>query len=854
MNTAPLQLLQRYHRRALWCPAIWIAGATLAIDQVLGLGDVDPGVRLVFLAIGGAAALVSRWAVRRPLAATARWLDRRIGAQNRFEALAQCRDRADAMSLALADEAAAFARTKKLPWSVTWLGAVVALVGVCVFVLVRGELPIPNRTRSADSTPAVTVPPDQVANATEPTQPPDLAPPTAELTWITPEPDTRVPIGEDLGLGLEANSGTGLREFVLYVRINDGPWQALAQTISLGSGLQQADLALPLTALAPQPYDLVGYHVRAQRVRPADLPADVQWPTVVAPLQFVRLEPEGDALAIGGAADDELEAAARALARVRREQGVVVRDVFALQHELIARGSAAWTRHAAEALARQESVLESLASIERPSLMPPDAAHAWDAAVRMATNAAASLRAADVSMADLHAIRALMELGRAESLVEEAAREARARSAEVAGDAPKPGSAFDLDPRESTPAGRLERMAVAQATLAGQLAARETNAADAFGPQDKLARDIEQLAVEGGLPAEVLGMLGQAADPAREAAAQLNEGDLVAAIEPATRASQVLADAVAQMNAVGQELAAEELLHAQQRFIRAAADIEFAPQPEFDSAQQRAFEELARLAEELQDAAQRESARGSLQAAHALNELARAARQESKASEVPADNSATGAGESNEAASAPNRRTRTRVTEALMDLAERAAAARGEFTDRERERQRALQALKAARETLEKLQQKERRSEEVTNAEAQKAFEQAAAAGQQLGAGELGAMGGADQGQANGGGVEGDGGHGRSNQQRVVPFFETTRRADQPPAARVRDYLQALDHWVAGAIDRAERAMREARRAHLLTTGNPAEAPPAYRPAVSVYFESLAKQPAGAEQTPAAAR
>jgi hypothetical protein len=58
----------------------------------------------------------------------------------------------------------------------------------------------------------------------------------------------------------------------------------------------------------------------------------------------------------------------------------------------------------------------------------------------------------------------------------------------------------------------------------------------------------------------------------------------------------------------------------------------------------------------------------------------------------------------------------------------------------------------------------------------------------------------------------------------------------------IREYAGLLSDRIGGLIQLAEEAERQAKRKEVLTTANPAEAPPSYRPAVADYFEKLARE------------
>jgi hypothetical protein len=71
------------------------------------------------------------------------------------------------------------------------------------------------------------------------------------------------------------------------------------------------------------------------------------------------------------------------------------------------------------------------------------------------------------------------------------------------------------------------------------------------------------------------------------------------------------------------------------------------------------------------------------------------------------------------------------------------------------------------------------------------------------------------------------------------------------PLKNLQDYAGELATRIDGLLQEAAEQARRAKRPHVLTTANPADAPPAYRPAVANYFEALARdQPAPAARQP----
>ena len=338
-------------------------------------------------------------------------------------------------------------------------------------------------------------------------------------------------------------------------------------------------------------------------------------------------------------------------------------------------------------------------------------------------------------------------------------------------------------PRAQTPAGRLETLAAEQKTLAERLAER-SGSEGLVADQDRVARGVAKLGDEKSLPVNVAELLPAAAEAAKEAASQLNEQDALAAVEPATRAAQALAEAVNRLEADGRARSAAELLAAQEGLLGAALELQDASAGRFAAAPKKAGEETKQLQQQLRQAARREQQAGSAEAAEKLEQLAKAIKDAEieKQLQRPED--------------------KKDASEKLEQLAQRAADAANQVGDRKKIQQ-------AAQEELEEMK---RQLKGPPSSQADLARMST----------ELNA-----------------------NSQRLREPKQFNRRLPPPgPGAgpkELADYAAQLAPRVDGLLQFATEALRESKRVQRLTTANPAEAPPAYRPAVADYFESLAR-------------
>jgi hypothetical protein len=680
MSTRAYTLLSRRHRLIVWTRALWIVAGGLALDLVWTSFGVGLGLRLGLL---GLFALIAAAAIAWPqqtLRDTARALDARMATRNRLEAIAELRYRRDPLAAALTAEADDYLAKRRLPRPYAWLTAM-ALSLMLLSLAVRSgwqalQVADPVRTRAEVAAVASTDPAPATDTPAEETAPTPLMPP-AVLRWISPEANISASAVETIPLSAEAESSTGLRRVVLQVEVNGDGREPLAIADEVATGVQPLSYSLLLEKLALQPYDVVTYHLQADAIRPKNLPAEPVWPPVASPLQWIQiLPPAGDAPLASGGSDQGEDRILVAIQRLKEEEAEAMRGFFALSNGLPSRDDPQWAEAVSAAEARQKALEDrigaTMAQLATTGL-PASAGAALGEAQAEARKAVAALAQSNPAAAVAPASRALARLSAAERDVAKVVGDNRNRLAAAAADRALREAQQEpagLPARESTPAGRLEKLAASQKSIADQLAAR-TPEPGIFSTQDRLARDVAKLAGERPFAEETTRSMEAAAAAGREAASQLNEQDTAAAMEPATRAAQGLDEAVAAMDSAGRAQATEELLAAQLELARAATALQRATDAELSQAAAAAARQAALVQQGLRASARRQQQTGSAEAAQKLQDFADALGKSGLAKELSA------LGQSNASSGAQRRQDQQKAAQQMTELAQNAANSAG---------------------------------------------------------------------------------------------------------------------------------------------------------------------------------
>ena len=699
MNPLPPALLQRHHRRALWMRPLWVAIAGLTLGLVLIRYDVRLELQWYLLGCTAAAALLLRVGGRRTLRKTASALDAKLALNNRLEAVVELGQRADPLAEAARREVQSFLTAHPWPRPYAWIAGLIILA---VLLPTNLAFLIP---RSADSVagpakiPMKATPPPPVVAELAPAKPPPVAP-QASITWVKPLGEITAPPTEEIPLEAEAKSTTGMRRLKLNVALNGETRPPFSIPGEIETGMNPVSFSLALESLEAQPDDIVTYYLQADLTRPADLAADAVWPTVVSPLQIVEIRPLRAELIAAFDSEDPANAVLLNVQQLKLEQFRLLEESFALGHGLEPRTAEPGRDPVQAAGSRQTAMAGEITKTSRSigaAGIPAEVGELLSAAKTEMEKAAAALARGLPLEAVAPETKAAGRLTAAARIIARTIRESRDRLAAEAATREVPEALEDLPARESTLAGQLEKLAAEQQTLAGQLAS-QTAPPEAFETQDRVARAVAKLAADPAWPKAMAELLNSAAAAAKESAGQLNEKDALAAMEPATRAAQSLAEAVANMEARGRERAAQEFLAAQQTLNRAATDLQMATAAEQSSVARKAAERTSAVQQDLQAAARRQQQIGAADAAQNLHDLARRIA----ASDVKRDLQAV-AQAPPQSNPADNRANAERASQKLRDLAQQAADAARGIQQNDISQEQAIAELRRAQENLNRI-------------------------------------------------------------------------------------------------------------------------------------------------------
>jgi Tfp pilus assembly protein PilE len=858
MKNSPHTLIRSRHRQALWTPAVWTAIGGLGLLFALGIWwpPADPGRHLArwgegLAVIALVAALVR---LRSPHSAStiACALDRELVTHNRIEAATELAHRQDALAVAQHDDTAAALSARRLPPAWPWPAGLALLLALVLahlsLITISGYHMAVARAKAAQAAAALAqaaqakIAQEKLANE---------KPPAAILSWISPKPETTATPIEEVPLSAEANSATGLKSLALVVTVNGEPRPEVPLPADVAAGRQPIELSIYLDELGVQPYDMVTYYLHAQRVVPAGAAPATPWPVVTSPLQFLQVRPLRDdtRLANGGgpppppgpSADDLLNF----VKRLKVAQIQLMRDTFALANDTPPHTDPAWpglnqaTGSAQTALGTktQQAIDLSLSSNAPIAII-----NLIMQAQGQMTSAASALAKPDPAAAAPDQGRALANLTAVEKYyIKIIAQGQGQQTAQTAPDPFKVDQPFKLPPREQTPAGQLEQLARDQAALADQLAGSSSSPgsgagsgsgsptlADTTAQQQKLAEAMSKLASAGSLPADATPALQAAAAAGKESVNKLIAGDPGAAAEPAARAAAQLRDAIARVDAAGKSDSAAILAQAQQALNQSATQVAGATPDATKTAATDAATRTADAMAALRNAATQQQTKGSAPAASQLADLANAIAT----SQVQDDLKKLA-----DSASASTDQERQTVARKLTDLAQGAANGQGAIGDRDALAAQALDALRRDRANLDRASRAGQEALLGLHDDVLTQAENALAAGQSAAPSaaqspQLGNKGGGGQGDTK-----------RTDDPVLGPIVMLTPPPPPPDNDQRPPFMRMMGSQIDALIN-VLTAQEASTRPQVLTTGQASEAPPAYRPAVADYFESLAHEQA----------
>ena len=292
MNTTKLNsesLVRARHRASKWTPPLGVVagGLTLTLGLLWFAHPSSEPVAdwrwlrlgwLVGLAVTGFGAAALWRARRRTLLRSAAEMDAALATANRLETATVLHDAQDAMAKAQRAETEQFLQQRQIVPRRRWLSLSVALVALLaaahLATLICWARPVHADAKAKMDSPAVAA------------KTPVPAAQTASIDWRSPESETSATAIEEVPLEASADSTTGLRNAVLEIEVNGAHRLSQPLTDDLSKpGPHTLKPSIYLDQLDVKTYDIVSYHLSAQRIAGAALP-----PTV-SPVQFVQVKP-----------------------------------------------------------------------------------------------------------------------------------------------------------------------------------------------------------------------------------------------------------------------------------------------------------------------------------------------------------------------------------------------------------------------------------------------------------------------------------------------------------------------------------------------------------------------------------
>lgn len=854
---------------AVMLALLWLAHPTFApVDNWRNLG----AGWLAGIVVTLVGALVFARAYRRPLQRTAAELDAALATHNRLETATTLHAAHDPMAQAQRTETEQFLQQAKLAPRNRWLPALVTLTAVLAFAHL---FTLACWARS--------VKPELAANeeATTATEKKPAAPPAASLEWQSPETETTATAIEEVPLEAEADSTTGLRDVVLEVQVNGV--SKLSQPLPddlTKPGKHELKLSIYLDQLAVKTYDVVSYHLRAQRIFSAKLP-----PTV-SEVQFIQIKPmrEDTFVCAGG---DQPSKCFNYVSALKVAQLRLLKENFTLAHAEISKTSDEWREENSrvggdqtELAARADEVIALMTT----NNYPPQILGLVRQSQPLMTEAGGKISKTQNQPALEPQGQALGYLTEVEKYLKHSIKLAGQNKQPPANDPFHKPKNLDLKTKPLTRAGKVDVLAKEQSKLAGDLASGNTNSMLKLPSEDakpdaeqitgtpgerqqEIKKRIADMLNDPGFANDALKHLQASDDLAGKSQQQIGNQDFAAASEPAAEAARELRQTAAALRADGEQSAKNKLADALLQLGAAAGKVRQAAKAKSDaeaSAELKKSEEAVReAAKRLEEEAQRQQANGATNSAARLEALAKFLQGEGlKQLQAQAQQAPRDAGR-NEA-----------LAQRLEELAERAAELRNQGPPTRQELARLIERMQRTQANLNNLASQ---CSSPGAAQSGKSSGQAAASGGSPGQQAKPTPGQISLGAANTPSptANGNGARARGNEpsreelQRMLAenllqdLHEQTldAMAAKPGAGELKQMREILNRQSDGGLDNGgvvafaaaidppltslitqlRQELTHYRRQHQLTDAQVAQAPRAYRPAVAEYFEQLSR-------------
>jgi len=471
---------------------------------------------------------------------------------------------------------------------------------------------------------------------------------TASLEWKSPDSETTATEIEEVPLEAEANSTSGLRDVTLEVGVNGKKrlTQPLAGDELKHPGKHPIKTSLYLDQLEVKTYDMVSYHLRAQRQGRGKLP-----PTV-SPVQFVQVKPmREDTFVCPGADKAVASKCFNYVTALKAAQLRLMKENFALAHAEIGHDHPEWAETNDRVGNEQDDLAGKTGEVVQilaTNRVEPEIVTLVRQSQPLMKGAAGKIKDRQNEPALPPQAQALSYLTKVEKYFQNSIV-LSGQSVMMARDPFERARNLELKEHLLTLAGKVDKLAAEQSKLAGDLA--RTNASSsitmpasegkeskqgvgAFAKrQSEIKLGISELLDHEIMEPEALKHMQAGHDQASAAQASLERNDIPAAREPAATAARELRQTAAALRESNAQAVKNELAEALLKLAEGANSARHSPQMKSDV---EARAELAKAEAAVQEAAQRladaaraQQGQGKSDSAGRLNELSRRLQDES---------------------------------------------------------------------------------------------------------------------------------------------------------------------------------------------------------------------------------
>jgi hypothetical protein len=637
-------LVRRRHRAARLTPLFGFVAAGLALTLGL-LWLAHPSVapvanwhwlRLAWfggIAMTGICALILWRTKRRTWMRSAAELDALLATHNRLEAATALRSAQDAMAKAQRAETEEFLRQHRVTFRRHWLAVTVILTTLlaaahlATFVCWARPAKVDAKAKKDSSV----FTEKKVAPATS----------IASIEWRSPESETAATAIEEVPLEAEADSSSGLRNAVLEIAVNGK--HCLSQPLKddlTKPGPHTLDASIYLDQLNVKTYDIVSYHLSAQRI------ADATLAPTVSPVQFVQVKPPRDDTFIC-AGGDQPSRCFNYVTALKAAQLRLMKDNFTLAHADVSHGDTDWLDQNSRVGSEQNQLASRTADViemMRTNHYPDPILSLVRASQPLMSDAGAKIMQKENQSAFQPQGQALAYLTEVEKYLRNSIKLVSRSLQPKAADPFQQPKNLELKTHPLTRAGKIDALAKAQSKLAGDLASGITNSTlklagdDQNNPTDDVAgtpgerqakiKDyISDFLNDPAFQADALKHLQSSGDDADKSQQRIDQNDFAAASEPAAEAARELKMTATALRAGGDQAVKNSLADALLQLAAAAGNVRRAPQARTDTeaaAQlKKAGEAIQEAARQLAAEAQRQRENGAANAAERLDQMAK---------------------------------------------------------------------------------------------------------------------------------------------------------------------------------------------------------------------------------------